>query len=139
MGFLPAAPVRIVGRMKGFSFLAAALLQGCVFLPRTETVYDQKCDVHVRQLTLEARALGQFPGSCSGKDCGYLLVALGVIAAGSAVISGSIVVVGNAVYWAERQCLVLGGISIPRDLAVSQSSRRYEKINACLPPVINRV
>jgi hypothetical protein len=89
--------------MKSFLILASALLQGCVFLPRTEIVYDQKCDVHVRRMTLEAH-VGQFPGSCSGKDCAYLLVALGVIAAGSAVISGSIVVVGNAVYWAERQC-----------------------------------
>lgn len=102
MGFLPAGPVRIVGRMKSFLILAAALLQGCVFLPRTETAYDEKCELHYRQMTLEAH-VGQFPGSCSGKDCGYLLAALGLIAAGSAAVSGTIVVTGNVVYWAEMQ------------------------------------
>lgn len=88
--------------MKIFLAAAAALLQGCVFLPRTTSAYDEKCEVHYRQLTLEAH-VGQFPGSCSGKDCGYLLVALGLIAAGSALVSGSIVVTGNAIYWTEMQ------------------------------------
>ena len=87
--------------MKIFLVVAVVLLHGCVYLPRTEIVYDQKCEVHVRRMTLEAH-VGQFPGSCSGKDCAYLLVALGVIAAGSAAVSGSIVVAGNAIYWAER-------------------------------------
>jgi hypothetical protein len=32
-----------------------------------------------------------------------MLVALGAVTAASAVISGSIAVVGNAVYWFERQ------------------------------------
>jgi hypothetical protein len=32
-----------------------------------------------------------------------LLVATGVVAATSAVVSGSIAVVGNVVYWFERQ------------------------------------
>jgi len=102
MGFLPAASVSIVGRMKIPLVVAAVLLQGCVFLPRTTSAYDEKCEVHYRQLTLEAH-LGQFPGSCSGRDCGYLLAALGLIAAGSAVVSGTIVVTGNVVYWTEMQ------------------------------------
>jgi hypothetical protein len=101
MGFLPAAALSIVGRMRVFLMVAAALLQGCVFLPRSTSVYDEKCELHVRQMTLEAH-VGQFPGSCNGKECGYVLVALGLIAAGSAVVSGSIVVAGNAIYWAER-------------------------------------
>ena len=88
--------------MRIFLIAAAALLQGCVFLPRTTSAYDEKCEIHYRQLTLEAH-VGQFPGSCNGKDCGYLLVALGLIAAGSALVSGSIVVTGNAIYWTEMQ------------------------------------
>ncbi|HWM45175.1 MAG TPA: hypothetical protein VNP36_22285 [Burkholderiales bacterium] len=84
--------------------LAAALLQGCVYLPRTETVYDEKCNVHARQMTLQAWQLERFPLSCSGKDCAYALAALGLIAGGSFVVSGSIVVAGNAVFWTEKQC-----------------------------------
>jgi len=32
-----------------------------------------------------------------------VLVAIGAVAAASAVVSGSIVLVGNIVYWAEKQ------------------------------------
>jgi hypothetical protein len=101
-GISAALPRRYRRRVRVFLTLAAALLQGCVFLPRSEVVYHEKCELHYRQLTLEAH-VGQFPASCSGKDCGYLLVALGLVAAGSALVSGSIVVTGNAIYWTEMQ------------------------------------
>jgi hypothetical protein len=44
--------------------------------------------------------------SCSD-NCGPLLVALALVAPASVVVSGSVVLVGNTVYWAERprQCL----------------------------------
>lgn len=40
---------------------------------------------------------------CSNSGCVALLVAAGATAAASAVISGSIVVVGNVAYWFEKQ------------------------------------
>jgi hypothetical protein len=102
-GFLPRGGVRIVERMKILPLIAAALLQGCVVVPRTEVVYHEKCELEVRQITLEALYARQFPGSCSGKDCAYLLAALGLVAAGSVVVSGSIATVGNVLYWTELQ------------------------------------
>jgi hypothetical protein len=74
--------------MRALRLLAAALLQGCVFLPRTETVIDP---------------------ACSGRECSAVLAVLGAITAGSLVVSGSIVVVGNVVYWVEKQgkCAVI--------------------------------
>jgi hypothetical protein len=83
--------------------LLAALLQGCVYLPRTATVYDEKCDVHYREMSLQPYQVAQFAGSCNHRDCGYLLVALGAVSAASAIVSGSIVVAGNLVYWFEKQ------------------------------------
>ena len=82
--------------------LAAALLQGCVYVPRTTSVYDEECKTHTRWMTLQPEQIGHF-GSCHGRDCVYVLVAIGAVAAASAVVSGSIVVAGNAVYWAEKQ------------------------------------
>lgn len=82
--------------------IIAGLLQGCVYLPRTTTVYDEECRTHTRQMTLQPEQIGRF-GSCYGRDCVYALVALGAVAAASAVVSGSIVVVGNVVYWLEKQ------------------------------------
>ena len=82
--------------------LAAALLQGCVFVPQTTIAYDEECKVHAKQMTLRPVELGRF-GSCSGEGCVHLLVVIGIVAASSAVLSGSIVVVGNAVHWLEKQ------------------------------------
>ena len=88
--------------MRLFLALLAALVQGCVFVPRTTTEYDEQCDAQRRQLTLEAAQIGAF-GNCRQRDCAYVLAALGMVAAASLVVSGSIVVVGNVVYWVERQ------------------------------------
>lgn len=80
----------------------AALLQGCVFFPHTTTVYDEACRIETKQMTLRAEQFGYF-ASCSGNQCASMLVVIGAITAGSAVVSGSIVVIGNAVYWLEKQ------------------------------------
>ena len=93
--------------MKRLLGLFAALLQGCVYLPHTATVYDEKCDVHYREMSLQPYQVAQFAGSCNHRDCAYLLVALGAVSAASAIVSGSIVVAGNLVYWFEKhgQCV----------------------------------
>ena len=83
--------------------LVAGLLQGCVYLPQTATFYDQKCDAHYREMTLQPYQVAQFAGSCYHRDCAYLLVALGAVTAASVVVSGSIAVAGNMVYWFEKQ------------------------------------
>lgn len=83
--------------------LVAGLLQGCVYLPQTATHYDQKCDAHYREMTLQPYQVAHFAGSCHHRDCAYLLVALGAVTAASVVVSGSIVVAGNMVYWFEKQ------------------------------------
>lgn len=55
-----------------------------------------------REVRLETAVVGGFQ-SCRGDACAALLVAAGVITATSAVVSGSIAVVGNVVYWFELQ------------------------------------
>jgi hypothetical protein len=88
--------------MRRFLPTAAALLAGCVFVPRTTTTYDEHCQVYRRQMTLDAAQLGRFNG-CSGRECGYVLAAFGVVAAASLVVSGSLVIIGNVAYWLERE------------------------------------
>jgi hypothetical protein len=78
------------------------LLQACIYLPHTTTVYDEECKIERRHMKLRAEQIGTL-GSCSGRDCAYILVAFGAVAAASAVVSGSIVIVGNVAYWAEKQ------------------------------------
>ncbi len=84
------------------SALATALLQACVVVPRTTTAYDADCRVYARQMVLDIEQFGYF-GACANQGCAALLVGAGVVTAATAVVSGSIAVVGNIVYWFERQ------------------------------------
>lgn len=80
---------------------ASLLVSGCVIVPVTVEGYDPDCRLVTHHMELKATQVAAF-GTCSGNSCNALLVAFGVTAA-SAVVSGSIVVVGNVVYWAEER------------------------------------
>ncbi len=81
---------------------AALTLAGCIVVPQTREVYDPECRVLTRQMTLETAYIGGFQ-RCAGDGCLALLSAAGAVTAASAVVSGSIALVGSVVYWFERQ------------------------------------
>ena len=80
----------------------AVLLSGCIYVPRTTSVYDATCRIEAKHMELQMAQVGRL-GHCQGQECAELLVALGAVAAASAVVSGSIVVTGNIVYWFQKQ------------------------------------
>lgn len=84
------------------SLLLALSLSACVVLPRTETVFDDDCKIQKRQMVLDVHQIGYF-GGCVNNGCVALLVGAGAVATASAVVSGSIAVIGNVVYWLERR------------------------------------
>ena len=88
----------------GCTVLLAALvtLAGCIVVPQTREVYDPECRLLTRQMTLQAAYVGGFQ-HCAGEGCLALLSAAGAVTAVSAVVSGSIALVGNVVFWFERQ------------------------------------
>ncbi|HEU5295491.1 MAG TPA: hypothetical protein VFU71_11950 [Burkholderiaceae bacterium] len=69
--------------------------------PKVVHYYDQDCQIMARRVELDITH-AQAVESCSNQEC--VAQALGgvVAFAASAVVSGSIAVVGNAVYWLER-------------------------------------
>ena len=81
---------------------AAVALAGCIVVPQTETVYDRECQVHTRQVVLQTAVIGGLH-SCGGDGCAAMLAAMGIVTAASVVVSGSIAIVGNVVYFLERQ------------------------------------
>ena len=83
-------------------FLVALLLQACIYLPRQTEVYDAGCQIVARQLVLQEVQIASL-GGCANQGCLVLLAAAGATAAASAIISGSLVLVGNVAYWLERQ------------------------------------
>jgi hypothetical protein len=80
----------------------AVPLAGCIVVPQTRDIYDPDCRVARREIALATAVVGGFAG-CSDRDCAALLATLGVVTAASVVISGSIALVGNVVYWLEHQ------------------------------------
>ncbi len=73
-----------------------------MFLPKTVDLYDTECPTVSKQMELEPVQIAAI-GSCNQGDCAAQLVVVGAVAAASAVVSGSIVVVGNVVHWIEKQ------------------------------------
>lgn len=94
--------------------LAALLpaLAACVVVPRTEQVYDPDCRTLRRQMVLDVQQIGTL-GHCHNEGCAAALVAIGAVAAVTAVVSGSVVLVGNVVYWIEKQTTPCGGAVQP--------------------------
>lgn len=86
--------------------LAVMLLDGCVYMPETTIRYDPKCGVYERKMTMQPYQVGSLMG-CRDEGCVTGLVAAGAVSAASAVITGSVVVVGNAVSWLEKQAQCL--------------------------------
>jgi len=84
---------------------AAALalsLGGCIVVARTADVYDPGCRTYIKQVVLEAEVIGAI-GHCHNESCGVMLASMGIISAASALVAGSVAIVGNIVYWAERK------------------------------------
>jgi hypothetical protein len=88
-------------RMLAAAGLALAL-QACVVVPQTREVYDPDCRMMKKEVRLESAVVGSFQ-DCRGDACVALLVATGAVTAATAVVSGSLALIGNVAYWFERQ------------------------------------
>lgn len=82
--------------------IAAVLLQGCVFTPRTVHFDDPDCQGVRREMVLDSRVIEGYKACADGPCRADAL--LGIIgSAATFVVSGSVYVVGNVAYWIERQ------------------------------------
>jgi len=84
------------------SVLAGLVLAGCVYAPRTVSVYDPDCQIVTRHMVLDGQQVAAI-ARCHNEGCLALLVTMGAVSAVTAVVSGSVVVVGNVVYWFEKR------------------------------------
>lgn len=84
--------------------LAGWLLSGCIFAPKQVTYYDHKCQTFAKKSTLESTNHLANVGACNfSPDCSALLVAAGLVSAASVVVSGSITIIANTIYWVEKE------------------------------------
>jgi predicted small integral membrane protein len=82
--------------------IAGAAMSACVVVPVTTADYDPDCQLVTHHMTLQTVQLAQF-NRCSGQGCEMMLLAAFGVTAASAIVSGSIAVIGNVAYWAERR------------------------------------
>ena len=97
----PARPLLDLRRCL-FAAFALLALQACVVVPQTRETYDPNCRVMRKEVRLETTIVGRLQ-ACQGDACVAVLVATGVVTAATAVVSGSIAVIGNVAFWFERQ------------------------------------
>jgi predicted small integral membrane protein len=89
------------------AILACTLLSSCVVVPVTVVGYDPDCRIVTHQMQLKT-VQADMTINCATRGtnnpaCLEWLEAAIVTATGSAIVSGSIVVVGNVIYWAEER------------------------------------
>src|SRR5436190_21371805 len=89
-------------------FLTVILLTGCV--ASTRAVQETgACEYQSKTLVLDVQPL-PMPYGCHGHQavCAAYLIGAGAVGVATTIVSGSIVLVGNTVYWLERQagCLL---------------------------------
>lgn len=89
-----------------FIFTAAFLCVSCAVVPVTKahSTRDIQCGVSSHEFDLKMIKAGSISASCNTPEC---ILSIGLFAAAwtgvTAIVSGSIVLVGNTVHWIEQQ------------------------------------
>ena len=78
------------------------MLPGCVIVPATIDTYDADCQAVSHHMVLQSVQIAEI-NHCRNQECTMMAMAGAATVTVSAIVSGSIVIVGNAAYWIERQ------------------------------------
>ena len=80
----------------------ATQASACVVVPVTSADYDAGCQLVTHHMTLQTVQLAEI-NHCANQGCEMMVIAAVGVTAASAIVSGSIAVIGNIAYWAERR------------------------------------
>lgn len=93
---------RRAGRVLAAAALCAAT-SACVYVPKTVIRYDDECEIGFNHMVLTSEQVSLMVSPCSGTSCAEMAIAMLVVTPVSAIVSGSIVLAGNTVYWMQKQ------------------------------------
>jgi hypothetical protein len=82
-------------------FTLLVSISACVVVPKHVTYQDADCHATKHRLELTIADINFFNGGCSG-NCGDWLGFMIITGAASSVVSGSIAVIGNTLFWLEE-------------------------------------
>ena len=110
----------VMGLIKKFTTIFFFFaLSACVFVPVVDRYEDaSSCKTYTKSMSLKAN---QMNGACKDNGClgGVLL-----LSAGSVLISGSIVLIGNTVHWLEYQGLCSDGyLNVTKQLFIESVNK----------------
>jgi len=83
-------------------------LLGCIVKPNFEESYDHQCKITKKKITLSVEEVSEFGArNCRGNhECKAIIVSqfvtAGIVLPISAIVSGSIALVGNTIYWLQE-------------------------------------
>lgn len=83
-----------------FIIILTTVLTSCAYVPKV--IHDpdnRRCDLDTKKRTLKLNAQGVY----NFHNCPDCLIAAGIYSTATAIISGSIVLIGNTVHWLEKQ------------------------------------
>lgn len=88
--------------------LLSTTLHACVVVPKTVASYDEQCKVATQKMELTLEQAETFNDiDCIHNDCGEEFAGAifnsALIMTTSAIVSGSIALAGNTLYWLESQ------------------------------------
>ena len=85
--------------------LLSLLVSSCVYYPRKIEHYDAECKITFNTLELETKEMKDACAKTNSNDPSGAACLTGILtlSAASAIVSGSLVVVGNTAYWLEKE------------------------------------
>lgn len=90
--------------------LLSISLGACIVVPKKVASYDSKCMVATQKIELSVEQVEDFHNldlHCTHFDCRTefvgILASSALVTTTSAIVSGSIALIGNTLYWAESQ------------------------------------
>ncbi|MGB0835016.1 MAG: hypothetical protein ACPGR2_10895 [Psychrobium sp.] len=96
--------------MRLFIIIFCAIgLMGCIVKPNFESSYNRDCNITQKRVTLSVEQVAEFGArDCEGEHACKAAIVTQVVTAGialpvSAIISGSIALVGNTLYWLQEE------------------------------------
>lgn len=105
-GFRPDSLGRWNTKRTSFALASCVLsLCACVYVPvaNERDSAEANCKMLTQSMSLNSVEMHSDIGCHNGGDCNAVLAAAIVVTAGSALISGSIVLTGNTLHWLEYQ------------------------------------
>lgn len=87
--------------------LFMSTISGCVYIPSESPSHNDDCHLTTHNYHLQSKPIlstnGDFSG-CNSRECiSVILGGIVVVSASSAILSGSVVIVGNSIHWIEHQ------------------------------------